>query len=91
MRVKVAELIKRACEKYDTASNQKLLVKVHAEEVINLIKTELDKLTVIDNPYPVTTRFRDERYIDEPLHIGFGVGSKEQLHHTKKQLLDLMG
>ena len=59
--------------------------------ILNLFKAEIDKLTVMDNPYPITTRFRSERYIDEPLHIGFGVGSKEQLHHTKKQLLDLMG
>uniref|UniRef100_A0A6M3JE18 Uncharacterized protein n=1 Tax=viral metagenome TaxID=1070528 RepID=A0A6M3JE18_9ZZZZ len=63
----------------------------HINQILDRIKSELDKLTEIDNPYPVTTRFRDERYIDEPLHIGFGVGSKEQLHHTKKQLLDLIG
>ena len=60
-----------------------------ADQLLNLVKSEMDKLTVIDNLYPETTRFRDERYIDKPLHIGFGVGSKEQLKYTKKQLLDL--
>jgi len=88
LKEQVAELIRRACEKYDTANNQKLLVKVHAEEILNLFKAEIDKLG--DRSF-VSNVEEHLRICIEDKDIEYHAGRiMVKLQHTKNQL-DLMG
>ena len=56
------------------------------DQILNLFKAEVDKLTVIDD---MSEKLWDKSY--DSIEDMVSVALKIQLQHTKKQLLDLMG
>uniref|UniRef100_A0A6M3KAP3 Uncharacterized protein n=1 Tax=viral metagenome TaxID=1070528 RepID=A0A6M3KAP3_9ZZZZ len=41
LRKGVTELVQRACSKYEGANNLRLLIKVHVDEILSLLKAEI--------------------------------------------------
>jgi len=89
LKEKLAELVKPYIESSGFSEQDSLArVKVLLHQILNLIKVEVDKLTVVDYEveyakklelhFPIAGEFRD------------ACNREAQLKHTKKQLLDLM-
>ena len=96
LKEKLAELVKPYIESSGFSEQDSLArVKVLLHQILNLIKVEVDKLTVLED---------EESFVDyeveyaKKLELHFPIAGEfrdacnreAQLKHTKKQLLDLM-
>jgi len=101
LKEQVAEILRQEVIEYEKAWRGEPCLKPETlvDQILNLFKAEVDKLTVMDNEELVLEEIRTPTgdniggypVVQVTKEIDITATLNKQLQHTKKELLDLMG